>query len=76
MATITVRMVHVNNEEEISRAQVNDDNTVTYSQDDDILPSLFDNVNKKYPNLDLFGVAKLLNKDGWSNGYIMIARGG
>lgn len=74
MAGVTVVMVNVKNGKELSRAHVNDDGSVTFSQDDDILPSLFDNTKKGFPNLDNTGIAKLLNKNGWSNGYIMIER--
>lgn len=75
MAGVTVVMVNVGDGKELSRAHVNDDNSITYSQDDDIFPSLFDNLQVRYPKLDKLGIAKLLKHDGWSNGYIMIDRG-
>lgn len=74
MEGITLRMVNVKDEKELARAHVNPDNSVTYSQGDLMFPSLMENVLDGHPNLGMYGVAKLLKKDGWSNGYIMIAR--
>jgi hypothetical protein len=62
--------------EELGRAVVDDDGTVVYSEDEDggMLKSLFEN------HMEALGVtapefAKQLNRDGWSNGYIMIDTG-
>ena len=75
MAGITVKLVHVGDNHEIERAHVNEDNSVTYSQEAEALPSLFEHIARDYPKkLDNLGIANLLNKDGWSNGYIMIER--
>jgi len=80
--SITVRMIQVSpngdpmTKKELGRAVVDDDGTVVYSEDEDggVLKSLFEN-NMKALGVTAPQLATQLNRDGWSNGYIMIDTG-
>lgn len=72
----TVRIVKVDApHKEVARAHVDADDNVTYSTDgEDIFSSLFDKVKDRYNVKENLKAARILNRDGWSNGYLMVAR--
>lgn len=81
--SITVRMIMVSPDgnpmpdQEVGRAIVDDDGHVVYDGDTDgnIMKSFFEN-NMKARKMTAKEFATLANKDGWSNGYIMIDTAG